>query len=473
MNFGRSSKAAMLCAAGLVLLQSCSSEPGSEPEPAQTADLQSDFAVTGPPPIIPGPPADPTQKKLGYFVDSAVSGLHYLRSDGIAGVTGADGEFEYFPGDSIEFRVGQVSLGSVTTPASELLFPPEFQVTPLLLSPGAEFADHPAALNRLIFLQTLDFDGDLGNGIQITAAVHAAAAGKTIDFETSTDSFVSGDFAALLAQLNAEQAFSTGSPRSMQSKIDALRHFGELNVYGFPWPTDTYSAWWSETNACTGYGKSTLTLHAASVEFCPNVRGFDGCYEGVVLGNGDVLLPEMASNAVCAEYAQMIPGFILPGCEGYQQQTLVANLKIVDRVISGQYQASCESSVTDQVQTIAADFDKTRSEGGLLSSGNSLLYGLRNSLFAELELLTRDGSCSDNSDCATLRLQGRYNCALPTDLPYSTIDADTDLLNFSEWVYEDIDEEIARNESGGGSTICYIPRAPIARCLANRCGFAG
>lgn len=55
----------------------------------------------------------PANQLTGTLSDSAVKGVSYASSSGISGSTGADGEFKYAIGDTVSFKIGNVTLGSV------------------------------------------------------------------------------------------------------------------------------------------------------------------------------------------------------------------------------------------------------------------------------------------------------------------------------------------------------------------------
>ena len=61
-------------------------------------------------------PAVTTQAKLsGVFVDGPVQGLTYVTTPGgIKGVTGAGGTYDYLPGDTVRFTIGDLVIGSAT-----------------------------------------------------------------------------------------------------------------------------------------------------------------------------------------------------------------------------------------------------------------------------------------------------------------------------------------------------------------------
>lgn len=158
--------------------------------------------------------------RTGIFVDSPVSGLTYQTPSG-SGLTDAEGKFPYIEGQTVAFSVGGVALGSTTGKG---------RVTPVDLVAGGTTSD-PAVINRCIFLQTLDEDGDLNNGIQINAQTRAviAAAGIPLDFNQTTTAFTvaGGAMATLLAALNNNNAagFTSGEPqRNLRTAAEAQAH---------------------------------------------------------------------------------------------------------------------------------------------------------------------------------------------------------------------------------------------------------
>lgn len=56
----------------------------------------------------------------GILSDSYVQGVSYTTSSGASGVTGTNGEFTYAAGDSVTFKIGQVTLGSAVMSSSSL-----------------------------------------------------------------------------------------------------------------------------------------------------------------------------------------------------------------------------------------------------------------------------------------------------------------------------------------------------------------
>ena len=96
-----------------------------------------------------------TQELTGQFIDSAVTGLYYEASpSGLTGTTDASGTFKYKAGDTIEFYVGDILIGSA---------PAEPIMTPVTLVIGAVDETHSVVINIAAFLQSLDSDGNLGS----------------------------------------------------------------------------------------------------------------------------------------------------------------------------------------------------------------------------------------------------------------------------------------------------------------------
>jgi ABC-2 type transport system ATP-binding protein len=102
----------------------------------------------------------------GQFVDAPVQGLNYTRS-GLTTTfrTLANGIFLYNPGETLQFSVGNIPIGSASTDANTRF------VTPSNLASG----DEQVRVNIARFLLTLDEDDDPTNGIAISAKVQLVA----------------------------------------------------------------------------------------------------------------------------------------------------------------------------------------------------------------------------------------------------------------------------------------------------------
>jgi para-nitrobenzyl esterase len=156
---------------------------------------------------------------MGTFVGGPVTGLNYIGSRSGARTTDAVGDYRYAEGETLSFSIGGLSLGSA--PAADRL-------SPLSLSaPVAEISE-PRVANKLVLLQSLDADGDLNNGIQITDSIRGVVSSfaASIDFTQSTASF-RANLAPLLAALESAGAFSDLDPRPRTARptIAAVEHF--------------------------------------------------------------------------------------------------------------------------------------------------------------------------------------------------------------------------------------------------------
>ena len=120
-------------------------------------------------PVVVEPPSIFT----GIFLDSAVEGLHYKTSSN-EGVTNTDGEFIYQMNENVIF-----SIGGITFPAIAA----KIVITPLDIF-ATEDINNINVINMLRLLQSLDFDGDASNGIQITQAAHDLSEGVSLDFSS-------------------------------------------------------------------------------------------------------------------------------------------------------------------------------------------------------------------------------------------------------------------------------------------------
>ncbi len=152
----------------------------------------------------------------GIFMDGPVGGLNY-KTPTITGVTKDDGVFRYKPGETVTFSIGEVVLGSAAGKPV---------VTPLDIVPDAKGAQDQRVVNICVVLQTLDQDGNLENGIQISEKSTSVMSqfGKDIDFNKHVRrfSFDSG-FRSVMAELNNIDAFGD-FPRAVTPPGRAQKH---------------------------------------------------------------------------------------------------------------------------------------------------------------------------------------------------------------------------------------------------------
>ena len=123
---------------------------------------------------------------LGTLSSMTVEGVRY-ESPSTGGMTNAQGEFQFVPGEDISFFVGDTLLG--TAPASASLSLLSLFGGLNLPTTNAEASTAVAAsisfsrfINLATFLQFVDDDADVSNGIQVPAELHTVLDGVSIGF---------------------------------------------------------------------------------------------------------------------------------------------------------------------------------------------------------------------------------------------------------------------------------------------------
>ncbi len=149
---------------------------------------------------------DDSGASQGTFNDGPVENLDF-EVDGTTGKTGPDGSFPYgSPSDQITFSVGDIVLGTGTVKSF---------MTPVDLVPGAVDENDDTVTNIARFLQTLDADGDLSNGIQIPDGAAAAAMGLSLNFAQTPEAFETDpNVQMVLAALTTNPLVSAADARS-------------------------------------------------------------------------------------------------------------------------------------------------------------------------------------------------------------------------------------------------------------------
>jgi len=161
-----------------------------------------------PPPSTPPPTALTGQFKEGVNV----AGLSYA-TDSKSGVTDEMGSFSYADGESVEFSIGGVSLGSV--PARDI-------VTPVGLVPGGSSGSVDVQ-NIARFLLMLDEDADPSDGIAISKAVRDIAANWTqVDF-ASQDFANEDEVVAIVSDVSSVDGRAAALPdaATAEAQLDA------------------------------------------------------------------------------------------------------------------------------------------------------------------------------------------------------------------------------------------------------------
>lgn len=151
--------------------------------------------------------------QTGIFIDSAVTGLHF-ETPTQSGLTNSAGEFSYKEGETVTFSIGGITLGTATG-ADQVspfdlfdLTPPQTQVELVkVLRNVVEADDFDRVLNIVVFLTSLDNDGNPENGIDLTGW-HAALSNATLSFDHNKNSFSFNEFNAFANQFDVRQSKS-------------------------------------------------------------------------------------------------------------------------------------------------------------------------------------------------------------------------------------------------------------------------
>jgi len=114
----------------------------------------------------------------GYFIDGAVEGIEYETTSGLTGITNEHGHFDYQAGDEVEFRVGQLVLGSTEVAEDGLVTPMNLTESVSYSSAdlrqmktGKQLQNQTTLMLRL--LQSMDADNNPDNGIQISDEIRS------------------------------------------------------------------------------------------------------------------------------------------------------------------------------------------------------------------------------------------------------------------------------------------------------------
>ena len=170
----------------------------------------------------------PNTQMTGVFLDGPVSGLGYETST-YHGTTGTGGAFSYQDGETVRFFVGDIILCEVEAMPI---------VTPIDCVDGADDVTHPMVTNMLVFLQSIDFDNNPENGIDINELMHQEAMGMHLDFALDPLLFRENyDFQHYLDLMNSRGMFKTYEGRFPPEIEKARAHMQttmlEYGLYGY------------------------------------------------------------------------------------------------------------------------------------------------------------------------------------------------------------------------------------------------
>lgn len=117
--------------------------------------------------------------QTGQFIDSVVEGLTY-KSTSTSGTTNSSGEFSFVSGETVTFSIGSIEIGSAV--GQKILTPVDFV---------ANADETNSQVNNIAtFLQSLDADNNLTNGISITKTmIDLVQSSDAINFNQSVTAF--------------------------------------------------------------------------------------------------------------------------------------------------------------------------------------------------------------------------------------------------------------------------------------------
>ncbi len=175
-------------------------------------------------------------KAIGYFSDGPVQGLNY-KTPTQSGITDSQGKFEYLTGETVTFSIGEFVLGSA--PGSE-------QMTPAHLVPvtggdkrgPAPPGDPQRVTNRIVanlarFVQSLDKDGNVENGITIDPAAEKILSqfSKKINFDQSDAGFTADPHVvSLFKELKLTLRSPAQARNHLRRTLYGIRKFTDVRI---------------------------------------------------------------------------------------------------------------------------------------------------------------------------------------------------------------------------------------------------
>lgn len=172
-------------------------------------------------------------KKLkGVFYDSPIQGVWYKTPSGI-GITNRKGEFKYRKGDRVTFWIGGVVLGSAKG---------QERITPAHLVPevdgDVEKITNQKVTNLSRFLQSLDKDGNVENGIKIKGRSRYLVwkYRDAIDFDQSEEDFTES-VTTLFEKLNLTLRTAAQARNHLRRSMLGIKKMTDVKI---PMRDDSY-----------------------------------------------------------------------------------------------------------------------------------------------------------------------------------------------------------------------------------------
>ena len=160
---------------------------------------------------------------VGVLVDSPVAGVEFATATQ-SGVTTADGEFRYYPGELVTFSVGGIELGTVA--GAPLITPVELTGS---ADPGTAAAPN-AATKVMRFVQSVDADSNVLNGITVSENTRTMAASLSLDFQTASDAEVD----TVIGMVTSNPVID--SETALDNFYETYKSLGGSNTFSWPFP---------------------------------------------------------------------------------------------------------------------------------------------------------------------------------------------------------------------------------------------
>jgi hypothetical protein len=219
---------------------------------------------------------EPVAGNTGYLVGPAIAGVSYQTST-LQVVTGADGSFQYRAGETVRFSIGDTELGKAPGRPQVTVFDladspvltgfeinralerrqdySPFLSLPSVVIPNSEDWMEPfhIVVNLTVLFQTLDHDGDPGNGITISQGVAELLNGVRLEFDEPWWEFQSRlELRNLAARANHKQRFSI--PHGLVPPARAMSNlYQSLDI-----EPHTYGKTWERIQEEFGEGNRTI-----------------------------------------------------------------------------------------------------------------------------------------------------------------------------------------------------------------------
>lgn len=154
----------------------------------------------------------PPITKKGWFVDAPMAGLAYKTSSGITGITDEKGMYEYKPGDTVTFLLGQAQLGNPVD-AAAVVTPCSLTGTDSISNDSSEAKE---ALNMVKLFLALDSD--------------SSDFGLSLDKKHSTENLTTESLSALLESSDfvADIKKLLGEETVVPTNEEAKKHYNQV-----------------------------------------------------------------------------------------------------------------------------------------------------------------------------------------------------------------------------------------------------